>query len=67
MTFAFSLIFYPPEDSVFVALDLLNGSTSRLRLCRVYPVVLPSFSEWLGWVIILRQSFVPTLIEALSR
>ncbi len=39
MTFAFSLIFYPPEDSVFVTSDLLIGSTYRMRLCKVYPVV----------------------------
>ena len=37
-SFAFSFIFYPPGDSVFVTSDQKNDSTV-IRPCRTYPVV----------------------------
>lgn len=55
MTFAFSPIFCPTESSVFVALDLLMGSTYHMRLCRVYPVVSFGVFEMVRWLTILRQ------------
>ena len=51
MVLAFSLVFFPLEDSALITLGLLIDFDFSIRLCRTYPVVSIEVFEIIGMVI----------------